>query len=103
MLVQPFHADTDIDERMLQLEQVFRATVARIPTKKSKAARGHQRRDVVLREVDIVVRRDDRNLRHFSGWRPIKTLARVAARTGARRRGRGKADKAKSGAAHAEA
>ena len=60
--LQPFHADGDVDQRVLQREQILGAAKARVPAEKAETARGEIGRDVVLGEIDVVVRGDDRGL-----------------------------------------
>src|SRR6185312_11608222 len=90
MLAQPFHPDADIGDGMLQMEEVLGAAIARIPSQEAEAAPREIGCDIVLGEVDIVVRCDQRGLWALPLRRPIESLAGMSASTRARHVGRGK-------------
>ena len=77
LLAQPAHPDTDVDQRVLENEA---GTVAREPGVPSEKAVSPFRRrlgQVVLAEVGVVVRRDQRRLR----LEPREVLVDAAARS----------------------
>ena len=59
---QPADAHSDVDERVLQDEAVAVARKAGVPTEEPVAALGDEGGEVVLAEVGLVVRRDQRGL-----------------------------------------
>jgi hypothetical protein len=90
---QPCHARSDVDQRMFETEQILCAAKARIPAEKAEAALGEERRDVMLREIDIVMRGDHGCTRAFAALCPIEPLTRMPSRPGPRACGGSKPDK----------
>src|SRR3546814_20122824 len=73
---------------------LFRSpAIARVPTEKAEARPREIGRDIMFGEIDVIVRRDDRDLRPFARFGPIDALARMPARLNARRGRRHAADK----------
>ena len=95
LLAQPFHAGADVDQRMLQREQVLGAAIARVPAEEAVTAGRDVGREVMLAEIAVVVRRDQRDARALALRRPVDALARMAADFAARRRRRRQADEAR--------
>jgi hypothetical protein len=93
VVLEPFHADADVDQGMLEQELVLGAAIARVPAQEADSALGHVGREIVLGEVDVVVRCDHRDARLLSLRSPVDALARIAAVSGARHGRRGEAHK----------
>ena len=83
LLAQPAHTDCDLGEGVVEQEVRLRAAEPGVPTEEPVAALREVRREVVLGEVDVVVRRDERRRRAVAGRGVVDALARVAACTGA--------------------
>jgi hypothetical protein len=91
-LAQPPHAHADLGERVVEQEMGLVSAEARVPAEEAEAALGHQCGQVMLGEVDVVVRRDECGPRP-SGRRPVvQALARVAAGAGPADHRRGQPD-----------
>src|SRR5262249_26025474 len=82
------------------LEEILGAAIARVPAEEAEAPCCHQGRDVVLGEVHIVVRGNDRGLWPLRRRRPVDSLAGMSAGACPRRGGGRKPDEAKTGAVH---
>ena len=79
-LAQPADADADVDQRVVEQEAALEAAVAGVPAEESDAAGGHVVGEIVLGEVDLVVRGDHRDLGLAAHAAVVEALARVSAR-----------------------
>src|SRR3546814_18161243 len=70
---------------MFEQERVLDPAIARVPAEKAEALPREIGRDIMFGEIDVIVRRDDRDLRPFARFGPIDALARMPARLNARR------------------
>ena len=77
LLAQPPHARGDVDERVLEQEERLVAAVPGVPAEEPEASLGEGLGEVVLGEVDVVVRRDARHLRRGARRPVVEALARV--------------------------
>ena len=84
-LAQPAHADADVDQRVIEQEAALVAAKAGVPAEEADAAGGHVVGEVVLGEVDLIVRGDHRHLRPAPDAAVVEPLARMAAGSGAPR------------------
>src|SRR5207302_5837820 len=75
------------DQRVLEQEVRAVAAKARVPTEETEPALGHVLREVVLGEIDLVVRRDERDLGSGTPARVVDALTRITAVSGTRGRG----------------
>ena len=80
-LAQPAHADADVDQRVVEQEAALVAAEAGVPAEEADAAGGHVVGEVVLGEVDLIVRGDHRDLRLAADAAVVDPLARMPART----------------------
>src|SRR3546814_20959172 len=78
---------------MFEQERVLDPAIARVPAEKAEALPREIGRDIMFGEIDVIVRRDDRDLRPFARFGPIAALARMRARLNARRGRHHAADK----------
>jgi hypothetical protein len=78
-LAQPADADVDLGQRMVEQEVGLVSAETRVPPEKAVAALGQQAGEVVLGEVDVVVRRDEGRRRPGAGRAMVEALARMAA------------------------
>src|SRR3546814_19894206 len=78
---------------MFEQELGLDPAIARVPAEKAEALPREIGRDIMFGEIDVIVRRDDRDLRPFARFGPIDALARMPARLNARRGRRHAADK----------
>src|SRR3546814_9883025 len=70
---------------MFEQELGLDPAIARVPAEKAEALPREIGRDIMFGEIDVIVRRDDRDLRPFARFGPIDALARMPARLNARR------------------
>src|SRR6185312_9831459 len=82
----------DVDQRVFEDKKIFVAAIACVPAEEAKATFSEPRRDVVLREVDVVVVGDDRDFWLRAALGPVEPLTGIAARTGASAGGGSEAD-----------
>src|SRR5246127_5875307 len=68
---------------MVEQKAALKTAESGVPAQKTNTAGRHVIGEIVLREVDLVVRGDHRDLRLASDAAVIQPLARVSARTGA--------------------
>ena len=90
--LQPLHADADVDDRMFEQELVLHSAIAGVPAKEAETLPREIGGDIMFREIDVIVRGDDRDLGPLARLGPIDALARVAARLNSRRGRRRTAD-----------
>ena len=83
LLAEPADADTDVDQRVLQLEHGLVAAVPGVPAEESQAALGDELGQVVLGEVGVVVRGDERDGGPAASRPMVEPLARMASVPGA--------------------
>jgi hypothetical protein len=76
---QPTHADTDVDQRMVEQETALVSPIAGVPAKESNTAGGDVVGKIVLGEIDLVVRGDDRDLGLAAHSAVVEPLAGVPA------------------------
>lgn len=62
LIAQPPHADAHVREGVIEQEVGLVAAEAGVPTEEPEAVPGEEVGQVVLGEVDVVVRRDERHL-----------------------------------------
>ena len=77
-LTQPAHADADVHQCVVENEAALEPTEAGVPAEESDAAGGHVVGEIVLGEVDLVVRGDHRHLGFAPHPAVVEALARVA-------------------------
>ena len=87
-LAQPPHAHADVDHRLVEAEVGAVAAVARVPAEEADAPLGDELGEVVLGEVDLVVRGDERHRRPLPGRAVVEALAGASTGSGAGHRGR---------------
>jgi len=78
LLTQPAYADADVDQRVFQQELIFGAAIAGVPAQEAVAVRGEVGRDVVLAEVDVIVRRNEGGFRPPAGRGGVNPLTGMA-------------------------
>src|SRR3546814_10650360 len=78
---------------MFEQELVLDPAIARVPAEKAEALPREIGRDIMFGEIDVIVRRDDRDLGPFARFGTIDALARMPARLNARSGRRHAADK----------
>src|SRR3546814_7449552 len=78
---------------MFEQELVLDPAIARVPAEETAALPREIGRDIMFGEIDVIMRRDDRDLGPFARLGPIDALARMPARMNARRGRRHEADK----------
>ena len=81
-LAQPAHPDADVDQRVVEQEAALVSAVAGVPAEEPDPAGGHVIGEIVLGEIDLIVRGDHRDLRFAPHAAVVEALARMAARTG---------------------
>src|SRR3546814_4271706 len=62
LLLEPFHADADVEHRMFEQELVLDPAIARVPAEETEALPREIGRDIMFGEIDVIMRRDDRDL-----------------------------------------
>src|SRR3546814_10409636 len=77
---------------MFEQELVLDPAVARVPAEEAEALPREPGRDIMFGEIDVIMRRDDRDLRPLAAFGPVNVLARMPARLNARRGRRYAAD-----------
>lgn len=91
-IAQPAHTDADVDQCVVEQEAALEAAEPGVPAEKTDAAGGHVVRQIVLGEVDLVVRGDHRHLRFASHAPVVEPLAGMPAGARAAGGARGQPD-----------
>ena len=88
LLAQPAHPDTDVDQRVIEQEAAFESAETSVPPEEAEAAPSHVLGEIVLGEVDLIMRRDHRDGGPVSLGAVVEPLAGMPARPGPVRRRR---------------
>ena len=85
---QPAHPDTDVDQRVIEEEAAFESAEAGVPSEEAEPAAGHVLGEIVLGEVDLVMRSDHRHGGAVTLGAVVEPLAGMPPRPGPMRRRR---------------